>query len=157
MSWAGRAQQCCCYSLFIGALRFCFTGDELGVETTSQPLLRRLLCPWEGERDRLCCDHSGGLGEQLGAASALVCLLQTLEFGARLPKAHGPVKSGHCCAVSRIFPLLGTLFLDFPRTIWASFPTLPFLFLLSSLLPALPFFQSLFFLLFLYSDYQTQG
>lgn len=88
--------------LFIGALRFCFTGDELGVETTtSQPLLRRLLWPreWEGERDRLCCDHSGGLGEQLGAASALVCLLQTLEFGARLPEAHGPVKSGHCCAV----------------------------------------------------------
>lgn len=50
-------------TVFTGALRFCFTGDELGEETTtSQPLLRRLLCPreWEGGRDRLCCDHSGG-------------------------------------------------------------------------------------------------
>ena len=47
------------------------------------PLLRRLLCPrqWERDRDRLCCDHIEGLGEQLGVAPA--------ETGIRFPPVRG--------------------------------------------------------------------
>ena len=96
------------------------------------------------DRDRLCSDHSEGLGEQLGVAPA--------ETGIRFLPVRGSQLSRF-----QDLSLLGTLFSDFPRTIEASFPTLPFLFLLSSLLPAFPFFQNLFFLLFLYSGYQTQG
>lgn len=144
------------YSVFIGALRFCFTGDELGIETTtSQPLLRRLLCPreWKGKGTGCAVTTVGGW-ESSWVRPPPSCLLQR-RIRCPPPRGSWPCRVGTAVRVQG--SLLGTLLLDFPRTIWASFPTLPFLFLLSSLLPASPFFQSLFFLLFLYSDYQTQG
>lgn len=96
-------------------------------------LLRRLLCPreWEGDRDRLCSDHSEGLGEQLGVAPA--------ETGIRFPPVQGSQLSRF-----QDLSLLGTLFSDFPRTIESSFPTLPFLFLLSSLCLLFLFFRTYF-------------
>lgn len=92
------------YSVFIGALRFCFTGDELGIETTtSQPLLRRLLCPreWKGKGTGCAVTTVGGWESSWVRPPPSFCCRD--ESGARLPEAHGPVEWALLCGFKDLY------------------------------------------------------
>lgn len=152
MSWAGRAQRWCWELAFV--LLFCVHwGPKVLLyrrwtwnRNHHPPLLRRLLCPreWEGDRDRLFCDHSEGLGEQLGVAPA--------ETGIRCP----PVLRLTAVQVQGFFPCSAPCSW-FPQNNLGFLSYLALLVFAQFFSACLAFFWNLFFLLFLYSDYQTQG
>lgn len=127
MSWAGRAQQWCC-CVFIGALRFCFARDELGIETTTRLYWEGFYVQGSGKGTGTGC----ALTTVRGWESSWVWPLQRLELGSCLSEAHS-------CPGSRIFPCSAPCSLISPE---------------QSRLPFLPcpscFCSALFCLLFLF-------
>ena len=113
------------------------------------------LC-WEG----FCVQGSGkeeGTGcavTTVGAGRAAGCCLRPRVFaadtGIRCPPARGSWPCQEWALLCRFQDLCPAQHPVpwFPRTVWTSFPASPFLFSLSSLLPASPFSQSLFFFCF---------
>lgn len=142
---AGSSFLCCC-SVFIGALRFCFTGDELRIETTTRLCWGGFYVQGSGKGTGTGCSVTTVRGWE----SSWVWPLQRLELGARLSWGSQLCRfkdfSG-CSAPCSWFPQNNLGFLSYlALLVFAQFFS-----------ACLAFFWNLFFLLFLYSDYQTQG
>ena len=132
----GSSFLCCCSVLILWAPKVLFYRRWSWNRNHHQPLLRRLLCPreWEGDRDRLFCDHSEGLGEQLGVAPA--------ETGIRCP----PVLRLTAVQVQGFFPCSAPCSW-FPQNNLGFLSYLALLVFAQFFSACLAFFWNLFFLL----------